>query len=550
MVHIAHKFAAHGLGFFVSKLDIRSHLPAWVRVRLTGKEPVELPDLPERFAGVLEELGPTFVKFGQMLATRPDVLPQQYTESLERICHHVAPFPAEVSRSIIEQELGRPVEELFEEFSPEPLASGSMAQVHAGRLRDGTPVVIKVKRPGIEKTIDDDLAIMEFLAGQADRVEEFAPLRLPMLVEEFARGIRRELNFLTEAANTHRFHAAFQGRAKLLAPEVHWDYTTPRVLVLGRIEGAHISELARGPEDARFRSDVARLLLDCYLMQFFEIGSFHADPHPGNILVGAEPGIALIDFGLVGHINEDLRSKLGTYVMAVGNQQLELAAEVLAEIGSVSAGASTEQFRSEVSALLDRYYSIPFEKIDLQRFFADVMEIVRECGVVMPRDFVLLGKTLVTIGGIVRRLDPTMNIARVAAPYARKLAREKISAGSVRRAVTSNAYHLAMLLKSAPRDVRELLTNFKRGAFDLTVRHTGLDRYLVELDRTGNRLSLSIILAAIIISSSLILAQDIGPKVAVPLIHWEVSALGLLGYLLGFVLGLWLVFGIFRSGRV
>ena len=178
------------------------------------------------------------------------------------------------------------------------------------------------------------------------------------------------------------------------------------------------------------------------------------------------------------------------------------------------------------------------------------MQIVRKYRVVMPRDFVLLGKALVTIGGMVTRLDPGMNVAQLAAPYARKLAREKLTPASVRRAVTTNAYHLAMLAKSAPRDLRQFLARLKNGSFDLRVAHTGLKEYLTELDRTGNRLSLSIILAAIIISSSFILTREIGPRIAVPLIDWEASALGLLGYLFGFILGLWLVLGIFRSGRI
>ena len=532
----------------VGKFGIQSYLPAWARILPAAGEPTAPADLPVRLAKVLEELGPTFVKLGQMLSTRPDLLGPEYVQALQRICHHVAPFSGDVARSIVEKELGRPVSEVFSELSSEPLASGSVAQVHAARLHGGQEVVVKVLRPGIERIIDDDLAIMEFLAEQGNRLEEFAPLRLPMVVGEFAQGMRRELDLLTEAANTHQFYMAFRGKPRIRLPEVYWDCTSSRVLTLQRLTGAHLSELENQPGRTAAKAGVAREILDCFLSQFFEIGSFHADPHSGNILVTGDHSIALIDFGLVGRINEELRGQIGTFLIALANGQMELAAEVVADLGSVRDDAAGKEFRAEVGGLMERHYSIPFEKVDLQRAFLQVMQIIRKYKVLMRRDFVLLAKALVTIGGMVTRLDPSLNVAEIASPYGQKLARQKFSPGALKRTVTSNAYHLGLLIKSAPRDLRHFVDRLRSGTFEFTVRHEGLEKPTTELDRTGNRLALSIILAAIIISSTSMLASGIGPTIQ--LFGWNASALGLLGYLFGSVLGVLLVIGIFRSGRI
>ncbi len=546
VAQIARTCAQHGVGFLVARLGIEQHLPAWARIPSMRRE--KLPDLPVRIANILQELGPTFVKFGQMLSSRPDLLPPEYVEELQRICHHVTPFPADAAREIIAEELGQPVDEAFRDFQDEPIASGSIAQVHAATLKDGSDIVVKVRRPGIEDVIEDDLGIMEFLAEQADKVEEFQPLRLPMLVNEFGQGIRRELNLLTEAASTHKFYDLFEDDERLVIPAVHWDYCTPRVLVLERVEGVYLSEIADKPQSQELRRDIAELILDRFLTQFFEHGAFHADPHMGNILVMEGRKIGLIDFGLTGTLGESLRSDLSNFLIALGNKQFELAAEVLGEIGSVPPDLNFDEFRSEVASMLDRHYSVPFEKIDLNEAFQETMQVVRKYNVLMPRDLVLLGKSLVTVGGMVNQLNPQINAADLAAPYAKRVALGKFYPSNIKRAATSHLYHLSSLLRDAPRDLKQFLNRLKGGAMEFAIEHRGLERYLVDLDKTGNRLALSIMLAAIIISSTSILTAELGPKMTV--FGWEASGLGLLGYLFGFLLGIWLVIGIFRSGRI
>ncbi|MFP4176634.1 MAG: ABC1 kinase family protein [Planctomycetota bacterium] len=546
VARIAQTCGRHGVGFLVARLGIQKHLPAWARIPSARKK--ELPDLPVRLANILEDLGPTFVKFGQMLSSRPDLLPPEYVEELQRICHDVTPFPSERARDIVREQLGRPLEEVFVDFSEEPLASGSIAQVHSAELTDGTEVVVKIRRPDIEETIEDDLGIMQFLAEQGDKVEEFKPLRLPMLVNEFGQGIRRELNMLTEAASTHKFYEAFKDDEQIAVPEVHWDYCTPEVLVVERMHGIYLSELEESPALQDRQKKIARRILECFLFQFFQLGSFHADPHMGNILVMEDDRIELVDFGLTGTLGESLRSELTSFLIALANEQFELAAEVLAEVGDVPAETNFEEFRTEVANLLDRHYSMPFDKIDLQRAFQEVMSVIRKYHILMPRDLVLLGKSLVTVGGMVTRLDPMVNVAELAAPYARRVVMHKFYPSTLKKSLTSNLYHVSSLLHNAPRDLKQIIQRMKDGVFEFAIEHRGLKRYLLDLDKTGNRLALSIMLAAIIISSTSILTEELGPKIS--LFGWEASGIGLMGYLFGFILGAWLVIGIFRSGRI
>ncbi len=546
MATILRKAASHGLGFAIHRLDLGQYLPAWLRIPRETK--ALLPEeLATELASLLEELGPTFVKFGQMLSTRPDVLPAEYISALERMTHQVAPFPGDKALSIVEKDLGRSSDELFRSFSQTPRASGSIAQVHDAVLRDGREVVVKVRRPNIRRIIEDDLAILTFIAAQADRVEEFQSLRLPMLVEEFGRGIQRELDFVAEAAYTHRFRTGLSELEDVEIAAIYWDHTSERVLTMRRLEGEHIGELlSKGRRPAR-ASALARTLMDAYLKQFFVLGVFHGDPHPGNILITPQGKLALLDFGLVGRIGGGLRRRISTCLIALGNEQFELVAEVMAEMGGAYEMAEADLLQDEIVGLLERYSSVPLDKLDFQRSFLDVMDVIRRHNVDVPRDFVLMGRALVTISGIVLQLDPTVNIGALAVPYGRKLLREKATVSGIRDVVTAGSYHVGTLLREGPRELRRVMHRLQKGLFEFTIRHEGFEKGLAELDETGNRLSLSIILAAIIMASTSLLRSEIG---AVEIFGSRVSLLGIIGLAFGFVIGAWLVVSILRSRKL
>ena len=547
VAHIARKLASHGLGFLVGKLNIRRYLPAKMRIPAKGglSEPSELP---ARLATVLEELGPTFVKFGQMLSTRPDVLPEEYIEELQRITHHVHPFPGRTARGIVEEELEAPVGELFDEFNDEPRASGSIAQVHEARLHDGTEVVVKVLRPGIQDTIEDDLAIMQFLARRMEQVEDVKNLRPRMLVDEFARLIRGELNLLNEAANTHRLGKELDDEERVVIPTVYWDQTTRRVLTLQKLDGELLAQADLKKMPAERKRAIAATLMESFLDQIFRLGLFHADPHAGNLVLLGGGRIGLIDMGQIGRITESMRGHISMGVVALSNAQMELAAEIVGEIGSLPVGSSSEDFRAEIAGLLDRYSGTPVSRLDLGRAFRDAMAVVRRYGVVMPRDFVLLGKTLGTVSGVVMDLAPDLKVERLARQYAGSIVKQRLRPSSLKKTLTRYIYHISNLLRDGPAELREIFRKVHRGQLEFTIRHEGFDKAVAELDRTGNRLSLSIILAAIIMASSSLLTAKAGPTVN--LFGWQASILGFVGLMFGMVLGAWLIFGIFRSGRL
>ena len=408
-------------------------------------------------------------------------------------------------------------------------------------------MVVKVRRPRIERLIEDDLAILMFLAEQADRVEEFRAFRLPMLVEEFGQGIQGELDFVAEAAYTHKFGVAFSDVADVDIPQVFWDYTSQRVLTMRRMEGAHLSEVLEGKEAGLDRKALARTIMDAYLRQFFILGIFHADPHPGNILVSREGSVSLLDFGLVGRVSARLRRDLGICLMALGDKEFELVAEVIGDMGRLAPGDGAGRFHEEIVTYLERYSSVPLEKVDFQRSFYDMMSIIRKYKVEVPRDFVLMGRALVVITGLVTQLDPEVRVEQLAEPYGRKLLRQKLSAQGIRRKLTVTGYHVSNLLGEGPRSVRRMLRRLQEGMFEFTIRHVGFEKALRELDQTGNRLSLSIILAAVIVASSMLLNGGIG---AVSIFGAQVSVPGVAGLLFGMVLGVWLIFGILGSGRL
>ncbi|HOX39250.1 MAG TPA: AarF/ABC1/UbiB kinase family protein [Candidatus Brocadiia bacterium] len=544
MAHIARIMVKHGLGGIAEQMGLHRHLPTGARLQphIPSEEPAE--SIPERIANAIEELGPTFVKFAQMLSTRPDLLPPEYIQSLKRVFHHVKPFPADQARRTIEEELGRGISELFQDFTNEPIASGSIAQVHLATLLDGHKVVIKVRRPDIERIIEDDMSLLLYLASQVERVENLRALHLSLIAEEFSHGIRRELDLVTEAANTNRFHEALAGNSDVIVPKVFWEYTTSKVLTLERLEGedlAGVSDLeARGIDPKK----LARTLVDLFLIQFLDLGIFHADPHPGNIRILPGGKLALIDFGLVGHVTNELQNHLCSALIAVSTGNVELVVEILAELGIIQDDTDLRALRSALTEILDKYYSIPLREINLQDAVTELMGVIREHKVQFPRDFVLMGKVTGMIGGEVLELDPEIDIAEALTPYAKKMWLRRFSPARMSHSLHSNAWTLGTILGRGPRDLRDLIRRLLRGKLQFTIQHQGLDELARELDRSSNRLAMSIMLAAIVIGSSIVLATKVGYLIP----GTDVSALGISGFLVALIAGFWLVWKIFRSG--
>lgn len=552
MQTVARVLARHGFGHFVDRLDLAGLLPLASRWR----PPVTPADAPapktvgRRLAAVAEDLGPTFVKLGQMISTRPDLLPADIILELQRLQDRVAPFPTPDARRIIEEELGQPIAAGYADFADEPFASGSIAQVYHAKTASGRSVVVKVKRPGIDDVVRMDLNILRWLADAIERaVPEVRAYRPRAILDEFERTIQREMDFVYEASSISRFSEAFRENSSVMIPDVFWDLTGPRVLTMARVSGESVRTLLvnRGDSPPPIREKVAATLAELFFQQYFELGMFHADPHPGNILVTPDGRVGLIDFGMVGQVDDELAGHLAIALYATVNKDIEVIVEVLSDVGAVSSATDESLLRRDLRELLDKYYGLPLRRLNLQTIFLEITDIMRERGLSLPRDFVLLGKSLVMVTGVALELDPELNLLDLLKPRMSRLLRRRFSPTRLLKAGGVSAWHLVNVLRQGPKQIRHLLRRMSRGEWQVNIRHQNLDHLANELDRSSNRVAFAMVIAATIVGSSMIVTSD--PQqtsvLGVPL-----PVLGLAGYLFAGIMGVALVWAIWRSGKM
>jgi len=537
---IAQILARHGFG---ELLDLLGAAPVFPLARPLRRRPAL--GAPQRLRMALEELGPTFVKLGQVLSTRPDLLPPAYIAELARLQDTVPPEPWEPVRAQLEAELGAPVEEVFATLDPEPIAAASLAQVHAATLPDGSEVVVKIQRPNIEATINVDLDI---LADVARLLQTRTPLGelydLPGIVEEFAATLRAELDFYREGHNADRFRANFADEPYLYIPKVYWEYTTRRVLVLERIHGIKIDDIAAldaaGYDRYRIGLHAARMVIK----EVLEDGFFHADPHPGNFFVMPGEVIGAMDFGMVGYLSRRTRTDLVRLYIAAVQLDEEAVVDQLVRMGVVGGAVDRMGLQHDIGRLLRKYAGLPLKAIRARDVVEEAMPIAFRHHLRLPSELWLLGKTLGMMEGVGLKLVPDFDMFAVSRPYVQRFMREMASPRAWVPSLIRGMGDWAQLLDMLPRTGMQLLTRAERGELEVSLRHQELGRALVYLDRLANRLALSILLASLIVGLALL----------VPAFHLAergglITALVILGFALASLLGLGLVISILRSGR-
>ncbi len=546
MTQILQVLAKHGFGHFVHYLNLQGYLPLSRRLPrppATESEAAQPDTIAARTRLVLQELGPTFVKLGQLLSTRPDILPEEFVEEFSKLQDQVEPFPADEAIARIEAELKCKLGEVFRTFERTPRASGSIGQVHDATLLDGREVVVKVKRPGIEPVVRSDIDLLTLLAERAENVPDLRVFRPLAIIEEFDRAVRQEMDYVAEASNTARFQELMAHRDDIVSPGVHWDYTTSSVLTLDRLSGEKLLDAARVEKMGVHRAGLAHRLLDAFMFQYFEAGFFHADPHPGNLLITPDGRLGVIDFGMMGRLDSHLRGLLGAGLIGIVRHDMDLVLDVFDDLG-VAPDADPVGLRVDMLAVLDKYYGIPIRHMDAGRVFQDIMKTARKHNILLPRDFVLLGKSLVTVTGIAKSLDPALDLRDTVTPYVKTLVREKLSPTRLGKLLGNQAWRLFNVLGRLPREIRLLLRKAIGGELQVVFRHEGLDHLITELDRASNRLAFSVLVASLIIGSSLIIRAGGGRPIM------GVNSFGLFGYVTAFVLGVWLLIAILRSGRL
>ncbi|CAG0954544.1 aarF domain-containing kinase [Methanosarcinales archaeon] len=537
----------HGFGYLVDRFGLRpfrSLRERFFRPRPLKEEMLILSEA-QRLRLTLEELGPTFIKFGQIASTRHDIVPEVYIKELEKLQDRVPPFEFLEAKKVIEREFGKKLEDIFRTFEQEQIAAASIGQVYRATLFEGEEVAVKVMRPGVEEIIEIDLAILMSMAKFAQKHIKESKFFNPVgFMDEFSRIIRYEIDYSHEAQNADRFYSNFQESETVKIPKMHWEYSTRHVLCQEFSDGIKITDIDKIDAAGLDKKKISTDLANAYLKMIFEDGFYHADPHPGNILVSREGKIIFLDFGMAGHIDPVLRESLTNIIIAVQLDDMDFLIEALSELGLISdSGSESLVLRTKLEELLNKYYSLSSKFIDPTTFLRDLIDIFSRTKGRIPTNLMLLSKTLIIRDEISRKLDPDHNFGEMTQPYVKKMLKERTKASHILKSAEKTLMDFINLMKNFPRRFNHLLSKAEKGTLKFELEHVGLDGLVEELDIMSNRLSFSMIIAALIVGSSLIIQTRMSPSL------FGVPLLGMVGFLIAGFLGIGLLISIIRSGK-
>jgi ubiquinone biosynthesis protein len=536
----------NGLGFLVEQLALDRFLPRlWRRRGLRAEQAASRRAMPERLRRTLEELGATWVKVGQFLSGRADLLPPAYIEELSKLLDDAPPVETGAIREVILRELGAPVEALYARFDEVPIASASIGQVHRASLPNGQEVIVKVQRPGIETEVEADLNLLLAQARFLERrTEVMREQNLVAIVEQLSRSLREELDYQREGRNAERVRANLASDPRFVVPGVWWDLTSRRVITMEYLQGIQFNELERLRAAGYELASLAHVAVEGYLEQIFENGFYQADPHPANLLVVGER-IGILDFGNVGQLTESQKQLLGDMFLQILDEDVEGLARTIVKMGTMRTRPALEAMERDLQRLMVRYWGISLEKLSIGEMIADIFKAARLHKVFLPADLAQLARTIVTMEGTGRALDPDLVLVEALRPFAMRLVRSRLSPIVAGRRALRAARQAADLVQDFPRRVDTLWDQLEAGdvSFGIDLRHLGM--MLTKLNSMVNRLVYAILVASLIIGSSLIL---LGGREA-----WVLPILGIgvpvaqMAFLGAVLAGVWLLISIIRS---
>ncbi len=535
----------HGFGDTVRRLGLADSLEkAGHALKWDHAADLARLEPPVQVRLAMEELGPTFVKLGQILAGRADLFPPEFIAEFEKLHSQVPPVPLALLRPQLVEDLGDQPEMVFARFDPEPMAAASIAQVHRAQLKDGTEVIVKIRRPGIADTIAADLRLLARLAAVAEaEIPALRPYRPQQLVRELARSLKRELDLASECRNAERIAANMASLPWIVVPRVHWAHTHERVNVQDLIVGVPGHHLEQLDNDGYDRTLLAQRGAQAVLKMIVQDGVFHADPHPGNVFYLPDNRIAFIDFGMVGRLSARRREELLSLLLGLVERQPQAVADVLIEWTGDEHGVNLSQLESEIEAFVDQYHGVPLAQLNLGQMLADVTTLLREHHLALPSDLALLIKAFITLEGMGRGLDPAFHMANEALPQLRQVVRDRYRPKVLATRSWQALRRALAVAEQLPSDVARLLRNARRGRLQVGIEVAHLRRVGDQIDRAANRLAMALVISALIVGSSIVMTVEGGPTI------WGLPAFGFLGFMGAVLGGAWLVRAIWRTGR-
>ena len=503
-------------------------------------------DRGRRLREMLDELGPTFVKFGQLLSTRPDVVPPDIIVELRKLQDDVSPVPIEDVERVVQEDLGLTIEQAFLSFEAAPIAAASIGQVHRATLPNEAEVVVKVQRPDAPRQIESDLKLMASAARMArDRVRQLDFIDAGELVEEFGRSIRAELDYQQEARHAETFRRNFAADERIAVPRVWWRYTTGRLLTLDRLEGTHVRDLDLESWSADDRRELAYTMTDAWMTMIFRHAFFHGDPHPANILKLDDGRLGLIDFGLAGRLTDTDMARLTRLFVDAATENVEALPRRLADLGVRYPREREEELRSRLEDLYYRYYGSRLSDIDPIEAIREGLDLIYSMNLRLPTRFVILDKTIATLGSVATEVYPDFNVFEVARPYARQLVSERFSPRRLALQTRLGAQDFAEIALEMPRQVHDVLNELRDGELSVRISNPGIDDLAHHMDVSVNRIAVALVILGGLVGSSLIgvLAEQ-GPH------FLGLHLISVVGFVISGAFGVWLLWGVFRSGRL
>lgn len=532
----------YGFGDILERLGLMKYIKLGQRYLLNKKQE-EFAELTtaRRIRLALQELGPTFVKFGQVLSTRPDLIPLELIEELSLLQESVPPFPTADVLQLIEKEFRKPVAEVFPHFEEQPLAAGSLGQVHRATDDQGRALAVKIRRPHVVQDVERDISLMLEIAQLLEKHLPESRIFDPVgLVNHFTRTIRREMSFRREARTMQEFARRFEDDPRLYVPFVDQDRSTDAILTMGFVEGFKVDDYASFSEHQIDRRMVALTGAKIFLKQAFEFGIFHGDPHPGNIRIRPDGTLVLLDYGMIGFVEEEIREQLVDLLLSISRHNVDQAVETVLKLGHPSQPVERPLLQADVRDFIDAHYGVDLGKLDVGQVFNDFIGILSNHGLRCPGDLMMLIRAMVTLEGVGRKLDAQFNLAEVLSPAIEKLVKQRYDPKRIAERTLTDVKQLLKAAHDLPLHLGRTLQKASQDDLKVQLEHRGLDKLISEFDRSSNRIVVGLVVSSLVVATALVIRVTSSEAV------WFAAPL----FLASGLLGLWLVWGILRSGRL